>query len=141
MHKLHQFVRSLQLLGCLEEFVLTHADQATDFALHQSHVAHCLHHIARAWFTFGANHRGTLSNTSQRLAQVLRATHEGHVKLRLVDVVDIVGRAQHLAFVNVVNLNGLQNLRLSNMSNTALCHHWNAHRLLNATNHLRVTHS
>ena len=141
MHKLHQFVRRLQLLGCLEKLVLAHADQSADFALHQSHVTHGLHHITCARLTLGANHRSTLSNTAQSLAQVLSTTHEGHVELCLVDMVDIVGGREHFAFVNIVDLDGLQYLSLGDVADAAFCHHGDAHGLLNATNHLRVTHA
>ena len=141
VHILHQFVGSLQLLGSLEEFVFAHADQATDFALHQSHVTHGLHHVTSAWLTLRANHCGTFGDASQGLAQILRTAYEGHVEFRLVDVVDVVGRTEHLALVDVVNLDSLQDLCLGDMTDAALRHHGDAHSLLDATNHLRVAHS
>ena len=129
------------MLGSLEELILTHAHQSANLALHQSHVTHSLNDIARTRLTLGANHRGALGNTAQRLAQVFGSTDKGHVKLGLVDMIDVIGRTQHLALVDIVNLNGLQDLSLSNMADTALRHHGDAHSLLDATNHLGVTHT
>ena len=140
MYILHQLVRGLQLFGSLKEFVFAHADQPPNLALHQPHVAHCLHHIASARLTLRANHGGSFGYAPQCLAQIFCSANKGHVELGLVDVVDVVGRAQHFALVDVVNLDGLQYLCLSNMSDTALRHHGDAHRLLYATNHLGVTH-
>ena len=92
MYILHQVVGSLQLLGSLEEFVFPLADKLPDLTLHQSHMADSLHHVTRARLTLRADHRSPLGDTAQCLAQVAGTTDERHLKLCLVDVIDIVGR-------------------------------------------------
>ena len=141
MHKLHQFIGRLQLFGSLKELILTHAHQSADLTLHQTHVTHRLNHITRARLALGTNHRGTLGNTAQGLTQVLGTTYKRHVKLRLVDMIDVISRTQHLTLVDIVNLDGLQNLGLGNMTDAALRHHRDAHGLLDTTYHLGVAHT
>ena len=91
MHELHEFVGCLQLFGGLIEFILTHADEAADLTLHETHMTHGLYDISRARLTLRADHRGTLGNTAQGFSEVLGTADEGHVELGLVDVVDVVG--------------------------------------------------
>ena len=129
------------MFGGLEELVVVHARQSANLALHQSHVTHGLNNIARTGLTLGANHRGTFGNTAQGLTQVLGATDKGHVELRLVDMVDVVGGREYLALVDVVNLDGLQDLCLGNVTDAALGHDGDGDSLLNAANHLRVAHT
>ena len=137
----YQLVRGLQLLGCLVELILAHRYQATDFALHQAHVTHSLYYIAGTWFALSTNHGSPLGNTAQGLAKVLGTTHKGHIELGLIDMIDVIGWAEHLALVDIINLDGLQDLSLGNMTDTALGHHGNSYSLLDATNHLRVAHT
>ena len=137
----HELIGCLQLLGSLEEFVVGHAHEPAYLALHQAHVAHCLHYVARAWLALGAYHGGTLGYAPESLTQVARSAHEGHSEPRLVYVVDIVGRREHLALVYVVYLDGLQYLRLGYVAYAALRHHGYAHRLLYAPYHLGVAHA
>ena len=137
----HEVVGSLELLGSLEELVLAHADEATDLSLHQAHVAYGLDDVARARLTLGANHRGTLGNAAERLAEIACATDERHLKLCLVDMVDVVRRAQHLALVDVVDLDGLKNLCLDEVADAALGHHGDGDGGLDALDHLRVAHA
>ena len=66
-----------------------------------------LDHVARARLALGADHRGTLGNTAQRLAQVAGTADKRDVKLGLVDVVDIVGGGENLGLVDVIDLDGL----------------------------------
>ena len=141
MHEAHQFVRRLQLLGSLIELVFTHRNQSSDFALHQPHVADGLHHVARTRLALGADHRCPLGDTAQGFTQILCATNERHVEFRLVDVVDIVSRTEHLALVDIVDLDGLQYLCLGNVSDATFRHHGNGDGILNATNHFRVAHA
>ena len=104
-------------------------------------MAHRLNHVARARLALRPYHRRALRNATQRLAKVTRTTHKRHLERRLVNVVQIVRRRQNLALVNVVNLNRLQNLCLRKVTNTALRHDRNGHRLLDPANHLRVAHA
>ena len=58
----------------------------------------------------GANESGALLDTAQGLAEVAAAADEGYGEVVLVDVIDVVGRRQHLTLVNVVHLQSFQNL-------------------------------
>ena len=104
-------------------------------------MAHGLDDVARARLTLGADHRGTLGNAAERLAEVACATDERHLKLCLVDMVDVVRRAQHLALVDVVDLDGLENLCLDEVADAALGHHGDGDGGLDALDHLRVAHA
>ena len=104
-------------------------------------MAHSLNNIARTRFALGANHRSTLGYAAQGLAQVLGTADKRYVKLCLVDMVNVIGRTEHLTLVDIVNLYGLQYLCLGNVADAALCHHGYAHGLLNTANHFRVAHS
>ncbi len=87
----HEVVGCLQFLGSLKEFVLALAYEVADLALHESHVAHGLHHVARSRLALGAYHRSSFGNATESLAEVAGTADEGHVELGLVDVIDIVG--------------------------------------------------
>ena len=137
----HQLDRNLQLLGRLEQLIIAQGDNVADLLLDLAHVTHGLNDVARARLAFGADHRGALGNTAQRLAQIAGATDKRHVKLGLVDVVDIVGGGEDLGFVDVVDLDGLKDLRLDDVTDAALCHDGDRDGLLNALDHLGVTHA
>ena len=137
----HQVVRSLQLLCSLEELIGTLGDEVADLTLHQSHVVHGLNHITGTRLTFGTDHRRTLSNTAQGLAQVAGATDKGHTELCLINVIDIVSGGKHLTLVDVVDVDSLQDLSLGNVSDTTFSHHGDAYSSLNAFDHLRIAHT
>ena len=141
MHELHQLVRCLQLFGGFVKLIFTHADKTTDLTLHQSHVTHGLYHITSARLSLRADHRGTFCDTAQSLTEVFGTTDEGYVELGLIDMVDIVGWTQHLTLVDIVDLDGLQDLCLCDMTNAAFRHYGDTHGFLNATNHLGITHA
>ena len=56
-------------------------------------------------------------------------------------MVNIIGRGEHLALVNIIDLDGLQNLSLCKMADTTLCHDRDRDGLLDALDHLRVAHA
>ena len=56
-------------------------------------------------------------------------------------MINIVGRRQNLALVDIVDLNSLQNLSLNEMTDTALGHDGDRHCLLDALDHLGVAHA
>ena len=83
----------------------------------------------------------TLGDPGQRLAEVGAAAHERDVEPPLVDVVLEVGGCEHLGLVDVVDLEGLEDLRLDEMPDPALRHHRDRHGLLDFADLLRVGHA
>ena len=79
--------------------------------------------VARTRLALGTDHRCAFFDTAQRFAQILRSADKRYVEIALVDVENVVGRRKHFAFVDVVNFNGLQNLRFGKVPDTAFCHH------------------
>lgn len=118
----HQLDRNLQLLGCLKELVVAQSNNVTDLLLDLAHVAYSTDDVARARLALGADHRGALGNTAQRLAQIAGAADKRHVKLGLVDVIDVIGRGENLGLIDVVDLDGLKDLRLDDVTDAALGH-------------------
>lgn len=104
-------------------------------------MAHGLDDIASARLALGTNHGRALRNAAQRFAQVLRTAHERHVELVLVDVVHVVGGAEHFGFVDVVDFDGLQNAGFGDVADAHLRHDRDGHGLLNALDHGRVAHA
>ena len=137
----HQLDRNLQLLGCLKELVVAQSNNVTDLLVDLAHVAYSLDDVARARLALGADHRGALGNTAQRLAQIAGAADKRHVKLGLVDVIDVIGRGENLGLIDVVDLDGLKDLRLDDVADAALGHDGDGDGLLDALDHLGVAHA
>ena len=76
----------------------------------------------------------------QRLAELARAADEGHLEVVLVHVVLLVGRGEHLALVDVIDAEGLEDLRLDEMPDTALRHHRDRDSVHDPLNDLGITH-
>ena len=53
----------------------------------------------------------------------------------------IIRRGKHFALIDVIDLNGLENLSLHKMADAAFCHDRNGYSLLNTLDHLRVAHA
>ena len=53
----------------------------------------------------------------------------------------VVGGGEHLGFVDVVDVDGLQHLRFHEMPDAALRHDGDGHGLLDPFDHLRVAHA
>ena len=104
-------------------------------------MAYGLNNVARSGFALCTNHCCTLGNAAKCLVKVLCATNERNFELVFVDVVNIVGRRKHFALVDVVYLDGLQNLSLGKVADAALGHHGDRNGLLDALNHLGVAHT
>ena len=56
-------------------------------------------------------------------------------------MVHVVGGGEDLGLVDVVDVDGLENLRLCDVANAALCHDGDGHSLLDAANHRRIAHA
>ena len=141
MHVLGEIVRHGQLLGGLVHLVVAQGDELADLLVHGAHVTHGLDDIARARLALGADHGRALGDTAQRFAQVLRAAHERHVELVLVDVVHVVGGAEYFGFVDVIDFDGLQDAGFGDVADTNLGHDRNRHGFLNALDHGRIAHA
>ena len=141
MHILGEVVRHGQLLGSLVHLIVAQGDKFANLLVHGAHVTHGLDDIARARLALGTNHGRALRDTAQRLAQVLRTAHERHVELVLVDVVHVVGGAEHFGFVDVVDFNGLQDAGFGNVTDAHLRHDRDGHGFLDALDHGRVAHA
>ena len=137
----HEVDRDLKRLGCFEKLVFTHRNDLSNLRIHLAHVADGLNDVPGSRLSLGANHRCAFGNAPQRFAQVPSAADKGHTKLRLVDVVSVVSRREHFGFIDVVNVDGLKNLRFDKMTDTALGHHGNGNSLFDALDHRRVTHT
>ena len=114
--------------------------QAPDLAADHPQVADRFDDVAGAGLALGADHRRALADPPQRLAEVGRAAHERDLERPLVDVVGLVGRRQHLGFVDVVDLERLEHLRLDEVPDPRLGHHRDRHGLLDPVDHHRVAH-
>ena len=97
--------------------------------------------VAGAGLALGANHGRALVDAAQRLAEVGRAAYERHGKATLVDVVDVVGGAEHLGFVDVVHTQMLEDLRLHNVTDAGLGHHRDVDGVDDALDEIRVRHA
>ena len=56
-------------------------------------------------------------------------------------MIDIVGGRQYLAFIDIVDFNGLQNLGLHKVTDTALGHDGNGNGFLNSPDHFGIAHA
>ena len=66
---------------------------------------------------------------------------KGTVNAPLVDVMRLVGRREHLALVDVVDAERLEDLRLGEVADAGLGHHRDGDRGLDALDHLRIAHA
>ena len=85
-------------------------------------------HVAGSGFALGANHGRALGNAAQGFAQVPGAANKRSGKGVLVDVVQLVGRRQHLALIDEVDAQVLQYLRFGKMPDARLGHHRDRNR-------------
>mmetsp|Transcript_16005 Transcript_16005/g.32126 ORF Transcript_16005/g.32126 Transcript_16005/m.32126 type:complete len:345 (+) Transcript_16005:175-1209(+) len=134
-------VRGLDVLGVHEQFVVVHRLEPPDLALHRLRVPHSLHNVPGAGLPLGPDHRRSLCYPAQRLAEVAAAIDKRHSELVLVHMVHVVGGREHLALVNVIDPNRLQNLRLHLVPNPALGHDRDGHGSLDVLDHLGITHA
>src|SRR3972149_3051607 len=81
--------------------------------------AHRLDHIPCTCLALGADHGRAFADAAQRLAEIAASAHKRDPIQMLVDVMALVRRRQHLGFVDVVDAQGLQDLRLHEMPDAA----------------------
>src|SRR5262249_60733670 len=122
-------------------FVVPRALQLTDPAEAGSHVPYRVDDVAGSGLALGADHRRSLGDAPQRLAKVATPAYEGHRELPLVDVVLLVRGREHLALVDVVDLERLEHLRLDEVPDPGLRHDGDRHRLLDLADLVGIGHA
>ncbi len=102
---------------------------------------HGLDDVAGTGLALGADHGRALGDAPQRFAQVGGTADEGHREGPLVDVVGLIRRSEHFALVDVVHLEGLEDLGLDEMPDTGLRHDRDADRGLDLDDLLGIGHA
>src|SRR5665647_2608480 len=129
-HPADQLVGRRQLLGGDVQLVRIERGEAADLAHDGAHVTHGLDDVAGAGLALGAHHRGAFADAAQGLTEVHGAADEGHLELPLVDVVGLVGGREDLALVDVVDLEGLEDLGFDEVADARLGHDGDGDALL-----------
>ena len=104
-------------------------------------MAHGLDDVAGPRLALGPDQGRPLGDATQGLTQVGGTAHEGDTKGPLVDVVCLVGGRQHFALVDVVDTQGLEDLRLGEVADPSLGHDRDRHGALDRLDQGRVTHA
>ena len=104
-------------------------------------MAHRFDDVSRAGLALGANHRRPFADPAQGLSQVAAAAHERDLEQVLVDVVSLVRGREHLALVDEVDAQGLEDLRLDEVPNPRFGHHRDRDRLHDLLDLERVGHA
>ena len=138
---LHEADGRLQPLGPLVDLGRVGLGDPADVAGDRAEVADRLDDVAGAGLALRADHGRALGDAPQRLAEVRGAAHEGHGEAPLVDVVGLVGRGEHLALVDVVDAERLEDLGLDEVADAGLGHHRDGDDGLDALDHLGVAHA
>jgi len=89
---------------------------------------------------FGPDHGGPLADPPQGLAEIDGAANKRHLEVPLIYVVFVVRRCEDLAFVDVVDPDGLEDLGLYEMAYPDLGHHRDTHRVHDLFYYRRVGH-
>src|SRR5258705_6409382 len=66
----NQFERRAQLFGFAHQLVVAHGGQLLHLADDRAHVPHGFHHVSRARFALGANHRRAFRDAPQRFTEI-----------------------------------------------------------------------
>ena len=139
-----------QLVGCLEllcgdvELVavgVVGGLQRCDLAADGAHVLRGFGDVTGAGLALGADHRGALVDAAQRLAEVGGAADEGNVEGALVHVVGVIGGAEHLGLVDVVDAQVLEDARLHGVADAGLRHHRDVYGVQDALDEVGVGHA
>lgn len=115
--------------------------RARDVGVDLAHVLDGLDDVAGAGLALGADHGGALGHAAEGLPEVAAAADEGDAEGALLDVVGLVGRRQHLALVDVVDAEGLEDLALDEVADAGFRHDGDRHGLLDRLDHARVRHA
>ena len=154
---LEQVVRRADLLRVRVHLLFAHHARLSDLAHDRALVANCLYDVACASLTLCTDEGRTLGDSAKSLAQVACTADERHLERVLVDVVLHVCRREDFGLIDVVDADGLEDLRcdrpsvqswhmtrrrwesahlsLHEMSYTDLGHDGDGHGLLNLLDH------
>jgi hypothetical protein len=69
-----------------------------------------LNDVASTSFALGADHSGTLGDTTEGFAEVAAAANERHLVVVLGDVVDVVCGSKDFRLIDVVDTNSFEDL-------------------------------
>ena len=136
-----QVERRANLLRVCSEFVVAHQLHAADLLHHRPHVADGLDDVTGAGLALGADHRSALADAAQRLTEVAAAADERDLEVVLPDVVLLVRGRQHFGLVDVVDADGLEYLRLDEVTDAHLRHDRDGHGTHDRLDHRRVGHA
>src|SRR5215212_1357674 len=136
----HELVRRPQVLRLRHQLLGLEYAQTTHAADYGTHVPHGLDNVAGTRLALGSDHGRPLADAPQRFAEIRGSTHEWHVEDGLVDVVFLVGGGEDLGLVDVVDLEGFQDLGFHEVADAGLRHHGDGDGLLDLDDLLRVAH-
>src|SRR5438876_5467155 len=136
----HEVERDAELSGLLAQLRFVETGERFDARRDLADVANGLDDVAGAGLALAADHRRAFVDPAERLAEITRAAYERHVELLLVDVVLLVRRREDLALVDVVDADGLEDLRLDEVADAGLRHHRDRDRVHDLGDELRVAH-
>src|SRR6266850_853781 len=107
-HPPHELVRGAERLRLGHQLLGRQRGEAPDAGDQRAHMADRLDDVAGASLALGADHRRSLADAPERLAQIAAAADERDAERELVDVEVLVRWRQHLGLVDVVDGEGLE---------------------------------
>ena len=126
--------RSPEILRRRHPLVLREERERLDLPRDFAKVLHRVDDVARAGLALRPDHRRSLADAPERLAEIPAPAHERHLVVVLVDVVLFVGRREHLGFVDEIHLEGFEDPRFGEVADAAFRHHGDRHGRLDRTN-------
>ncbi|OQB04832.1 MAG: hypothetical protein BWY20_00277 [Spirochaetes bacterium ADurb.Bin215] len=137
----HEIVWSLQLFRCGHQFRFVHVLYAADICHELAHVAHCFNYVSCTGFALGTHHGRAFADAAEGFAKIPASANKGHLELVLVDMIGLVRRGEHFAFVDKVDGKRFKNLSFHKMTDTTFCHDRNGNAFLNFLDHFRIGHA
>ena len=137
----HEIERRAKSFGFLTELILAQGTNMRNPLIHFPHMVHGLNDVAGTRFALGSDHGGSLCYAAQSLSDIPGTADERHPEFGLVDMIHVIRGRKHFAFIDIVNLNGLEELRLDKVSDAALGHDRNRDSFLDAADHGGIRHA